>query len=311
MVVDSKSFTYVLNVTQSLAFCVSMCTLLCNAPKTVGCFTMWNNNSYRGLQYIFASSDAVTLFVCVCKKEFFLIRNCSTRMAISKDLKKKLIEQYVTEIKNASNAVVVQQNGVTVASATQVRKGIVDAQWKYLVVRKRLFMRAVKEAGLPELTMEDLPWSIVLVTATDEANEFGPIKAVNKTLKELKKKADEGVSYSFLGWWFDKTWKDAGYVTELADLPTKEELISKLLFMLKHPMQSLTSVVDQIAKKDGESAPVAQEPTPEPQAPAAEVSAPVEEVKEAEPVQEEVKEETTATESTTEAEQAPTEEAAA
>ena len=49
-------------------------------------------------------------------------------MAISKDLKKKLIEQYVTEIKNASNAVVVQQNGVTVASATQVRKGIVDAQ---------------------------------------------------------------------------------------------------------------------------------------------------------------------------------------
>jgi len=82
--------------------------------------------------------------------------------------------------------------------------------------------------------------------------------------------------------------------------------------MLKHPMQSLASVVDQIAKKDGEVASVASEQAPEPQAPVAEESAPVEEVKEAdEPVQEEVKEGVTATESTTEAEQAPTEEAAA
>lgn len=214
-------------------------------------------------------------------------------MAISKDLKKKLIEQYVADIKSASNAVVVQQNGITVASATQVRKGIVDANGKYLVVRKRLFMRAVKEAGLPEITMEDLPWSIVLVTANDEANEFGPLKAVNKTLKELKKKKEEeGASYTFLGWWFDKTWKDANYVTELADLPTKEELVSKLLFMLKHPMQSLASVVDQIAKKNWEPAPVAQEETaPAPEAPVAEVSAPVEEeVKAEEPVQEAVAE---------------------
>jgi ribosomal protein L10 len=67
-------------------------------------------------------------------------------MAISKDLKAKLIEQYVAQIKGASNAVIVQQNAISVTSATQVRKGIKDAQGSYTVVRKKLFIRAVKEA---------------------------------------------------------------------------------------------------------------------------------------------------------------------
>jgi ribosomal protein L10 len=67
-----------------------------------------------------------------------------------------------------------------------------------VVVRKRLLLRAIKEAGLPEITMDDVPGSVVLITAEDAENEYGPLKAVNTALKELKKK-DEGASYTFLG----------------------------------------------------------------------------------------------------------------
>jgi large subunit ribosomal protein L10 len=178
-------------------------------------------------------------------------------MAISKELKKQLIEQYVADLSAASNAIVVQQTAIPVTTATQVRKDIKSTQGKYVVVRKRLLLRAIKEVGLPEVSMEDVPGSVILITAEDAENEYGPLKAVNTALKELKKK-NEGAAYTFLGWWFEKVWKDGNYVNELANIPSKEELISKLMFMLKYPMQSLASVVDQIAKK---AEPTAEIPT--------------------------------------------------
>jgi large subunit ribosomal protein L10 len=230
-------------------------------------------------------------------------------MAISKELKKQLIEQYVTDLSAASNAIVVQQTAIPVTTATQVRKDIKSAQGKYVVVRKRLLLRAIKEAGLPEVSMEDVPGSVILITAEDAENEYGPLKAVNTALKELKKK-NEGAVYTFLGWWFEKVWKDGNYVNELANIPSKEELISKLMFMLKYPMQSLASVVDQIAKKNGEPTPAAQvtapavdqspaqeqvvvaeaQTAPEAEvAPETEATAPVEEVAEESSIQEEGK----------------------
>jgi ribosomal protein L10 len=47
----------------------------------------------------------------------------------------------------------------------------------------------------------------------------------------------------------DKKWLDQATMTEVANLPSKEELIGKMLFLLKYPAQSFASVVDQIAKK--------------------------------------------------------------
>lgn len=184
-------------------------------------------------------------------------------MAISKSKKKSLIEQYVSDLGAASNAVIVQQSGVWVTTATAVRKTIKAANGRYVVVRKRLFLRAIKEAGLPEVSMDDVPGSILLITANSNEDAFGPLKAVNKALKELKK-ADAWSSYTFLGWRFEKVWKDGSYVNELANVPSKEELISKLMFLLKYPMQSLASVADQIAKKDGDVAPAKEESAPAP-----------------------------------------------
>lgn len=38
-------------------------------------------------------------------------------------------------------------------------------------------------------------------------------------------------------------------MTELADIPSQEELISKLLYLIKYPVQGLAMVADQIAQK--------------------------------------------------------------
>jgi ribosomal protein L10 len=48
----------------------------------------------------------------VYTKGFFYFTTVRERMAISKSKKKELIEQYVSDLSNASNAVIIQQSGV-------------------------------------------------------------------------------------------------------------------------------------------------------------------------------------------------------
>jgi ribosomal protein L10 len=49
-------------------------------------------------------------------------------MAISRDQKKQLIEQYVSDLKAAHNVVVVQQNAFPVLDSTKVRKEVLGAE---------------------------------------------------------------------------------------------------------------------------------------------------------------------------------------
>lgn len=203
-------------------------------------------------------------------------------MAISKELKQELIKQYVADLKDANNVVVVKQNGVSVDSATKVRREVREAEGKVNVVRKRLFLRAVKEADFQDVGIGDLDGSVFALYANGDG--FGPLKAVNKYKKEFSKEED-GAELTFLWGWFDGSWKDGQYVTELANIPSQEELISKLLYLLQYPIQNLAATLAEVAKKGG----VVEEKKEEVKEEAKEeekVEAPVEEAK-----AEEVKEE--------------------
>ena len=81
-------------------------------------------------------------------------------------------------------------------------------------------------------------------------DEFGPLKVINKYLKEFKKDNKKS-EFSFLGGWFEKKWQGGEYVNELANVPSKEELISKLCYLFNYPLQSFAVALSEIAKKDG------------------------------------------------------------
>ncbi|MDR0607704.1 MAG: 50S ribosomal protein L10 [Candidatus Peribacteria bacterium] len=167
-------------------------------------------------------------------------------MAISKDKKKELIDQYVSDLKAAQNVVIVQQTGICVNTSSDVRKQVLGAEGKFNVVRKRLFMRALAVAGYEIVDIEKLEGPIGVLYATSD--EYGPLKVVNKFAKEFVKDKSES-SFKFLGAWYDKKWQDGAYVTELANIPSKEELISKLAYLFNYPLQSFACVVNEVAKK--------------------------------------------------------------
>ena len=172
-------------------------------------------------------------------------------MAITKQQKKTLIEQYVQDLTGAKNTVIVRQNAINVPLSTDIRKDVLVQEGKLNVVRKRLFMRALKEAGMEEIELPQLDGSIFALYAHE--NEFGPLKAVNKYLKDFKR-INKAQEVTFLWGWFEKKWQDADYVNELANVPTKEELYAKLCYLFNYPLQSFACVLNEVAKKDGEVA---------------------------------------------------------
>ena len=108
-------------------------------------------------------------------------------------------------------------------------------------------MLALKEAGYENVAEGELEGSVVVLYANGE--EYAPMKVVNKYAKEFAADKESNASVKFLGWWYDKKWHNAEYVNELANIPSREELLSKLAYLFNYPLQSVACVIDQIAKK--------------------------------------------------------------
>ncbi len=169
-------------------------------------------------------------------------------MAISKDKKNELMQQYIQDLSSSNSVVVLKQEKVSVNNANRLRKDIKSANGRYNVIRKRLFVKALKEAWCDDVELDKLEGSVVVLYDNDLSEQYNPLKAVNKNLK-LFKKQDKWVSLTFLGGWFGKKRQSAEYVSELANLPSKEELLSKLLYLFKYPLQSFACALDQVSKK--------------------------------------------------------------
>ncbi len=178
--------------------------------------------------------------------KFFYIWHNEARMAITKQKKHDLVAEYAKEIAKAKNVVIVKQSGLSVNDGNELRKNLATANGKFSIVRKRLFLRSIEQAGLEVVKHDDLDGAIVALYAMED--EYAPMKEIQKFIK-AGKKTEKKYSIEYVGGRFDKQWKDGEYVKTLATLPTKEELVAKLLFLLKHPVQKFVGTLDAIAKK--------------------------------------------------------------
>jgi large subunit ribosomal protein L10 len=169
-------------------------------------------------------------------------------MAITRQKKETLVSSYASDLADAKNVVLVKQSGIPVNDSNNLRMALEDVGGKFNVVRKRLFLKSLENSGLEAVSHDALDGAVVAVYATED--EYAPMKAIQKFIKDSKK-AEKKYSIEYVGGWFDKQWKDAAYVSALATLPSKEELVGKLLFLLKHPVQKFVGTLDAIAKKQG------------------------------------------------------------
>ena len=186
------------------------------------------------------------------------------------ELKQPIVDEISSSINGASSVVVVDYRGLTVEEDTNLRKQLREAGVTYKVYKNTYVSRAVEGTEFESLrTVLEGP-SAFAVSQDDATAPARVIANFAKKAPKLEIKAGvvEGVFY------------DANGMKAIADIPSREVLISRLLGSLQSPVANFARVLNQIAEKGGASAcdaPVKEE-APVEEAPAAE--APAEEVAE-------------------------------
>lgn len=188
--------------------------------------------------------------ISASKRSGFLFHNYS--MPLLKEDKKLMAQQYVELLKGAKNVVVIQHQWVPVNQINDVRMDLEESKGVLQIVKKRVFVKWIQ--WLYEwFKVEDVSWSVAVIVSNNEEDQHAPLKVMQKHIKQRKKQKSE-YSVSYIWGWYDTEWKWSSYVTELADLPTKEELVWKFLFMLHHPVSSFARVLKAISDDSWELA---------------------------------------------------------
>ena len=184
------------------------------------------------------------------------------------ELKQPIVQAIADDIKDAQSVVIVDYRGLTVAQDTELRKQLREAGVIYKVCKNTMMKRAFEGTEFAALE-EHLEGPSAIAISKDDAT--APARILCKFAKdakalELKGGVVEGTVYDVAG------------LTELAKIPSREELLSKLLGSLQSPITNFARVIKQIAENGGEAAPAeeAAEAPAEAEAPAAE-EAPAEE----------------------------------
>ena len=181
------------------------------------------------------------------------------------ELKQPIVDEISAAIKDAQSVVVVDYRGLTVAEDTQLRKQLREAGVTYKVYKNTLVSRAVEGTDFESLRDVLEGPSAFAVSADDATAPARILAKFAKTAPKLEIKA--GV--------VEGTYYDAEGMKAIASVPSREELLSKLLGSLQSPIANLARVLNQIAENGGasdaavEAAPAAEE-APAEEAPATE-----------------------------------------
>lgn len=167
-------------------------------------------------------------------------------MALTRQQKQELISQYADMLSSGKDVVLIEQKGLPVDAVVNFKKELATTTATSRIVKKRLLLQTAVNAGKESVDLGVLNGSLLAMEL--ESEDFAPLKTIVKMNKAFKKAGKE-YSYSFLGGWYGNAWKDAATVSELANIPSKEELVGKFLYLLKYPIQATAGVLDQIAKK--------------------------------------------------------------
>ncbi len=161
------------------------------------------------------------------------------------ELKKPVVEEIAAQIADAQSVILVNYSGLTVEQDTQLRKELREAGVHYKVYKNTMMNFAFQGTPCEELC-KDLEGTNALAVSKDDAT--APARIIAKFVKTAPKL--EMVSGVVEGNYYDKSGVDA-----LAAIPSREELLGKLLGSIQSPIANLARVLNQIAEsKGGETA---------------------------------------------------------
>src|SRR5437588_3280286 len=181
-------------------------------------------------------------------------------MPLTRSEKDKLIAEYQEGLAVAPHAFLLGFKGISVPQVTELRNRVRATGGSYLVVKNNLALRAIDSTALAALEEHFVGPTAVVFTDHD------PV-ALAKALTDYAK---EVPALEFKAGMVERRAVAAGQIKEIAQLPSREQLIAKLLYLLQSPIarfarllaavpRSLVVVLDQVRKQKEEGGGAAAE----------------------------------------------------
>ena len=161
------------------------------------------------------------------------------------ELKQPVIEEIAEVIKDAQGIVLVNYSGLTVAEDTQLRKELRESGVHYKVYKNTMMNFAFKGTDC-ECLSEHLNGTNALAVSKDDATAPARI---------LAKYAKKNPNLELVAGVVEGNYNDKAGVEALANVPSREELLGKLLGSIQSPITNFARVLNQIAEAgNGEQA---------------------------------------------------------
>ncbi|MHA6534145.1 50S ribosomal protein L10 [Paenibacillus sp. BAC0078] len=158
--------------------------------------------------------------------------------------KQDAVDVVTGKLQNSVSTVVADYRGLNVAQVTELRKQLREAGVDFQVLKNTLVRRATAAAELTEL-------DAVLTGPTAVAFSETDAVVAAKILNDFAKKND---ALKLKGGVVEGRVIDAEQLKALAELPSREGLLSMLLSVLQAPMRNFALAVKAVAEKEEQSA---------------------------------------------------------
>ncbi len=156
------------------------------------------------------------------------------------ELKQPIVEEIKESMKDAASVVLVDHRGLTVEQDTRLRKSLREADVIYKVYKNTMIRFAIDGTEFDSLKADLEGPTAVVISKTDAT---APARLIAKFAKEapaleMKSGVVEGNYYDTEG------------IKQIAAVPSREELLSRLLGSMQSPITNFARVIKQIAEKD-------------------------------------------------------------
>lgn len=160
-------------------------------------------------------------------------------MAINKDKKKNILERLDKVFSEAKSAAFVNFHGLSVSSATELRKKLREESVDYFVAKKTLIRKALTgkkvEGEIPTLEGEvGIAWS---------NDETAPAREVHAFAKKL------GQGLQLIGGIFEGKFFGKEDMINVAMIPDKKTLYAQFVNVINSPIQGFVVALSKIAEK--------------------------------------------------------------
>lgn len=161
-------------------------------------------------------------------------------MAKTRAQKEEALSVLAAKLADAKTTVFVDYTGINVEAATELRRKAKEAGAEYLVAKKTLVSKAVQEQGVEGYDVSQLHGNLGILLGYED--EVAPAKLAKETSQKVE-------SFNILAGIMEGVFIGQASVTQLADLPSKEELLAKLVGSLNSPLSGMVGVLSGVQRQ--------------------------------------------------------------